>query len=117
MESTGKVDMIHVSTSTAHLLKAAGKGRWVTEREELVLAKGKGSMRTFWLNNNPNKSDNKGSSGNESTTHFDITRGDKIFSESTDMVLIKQSRLVDWIVELLSVHVKNLVCILDTCKN
>jgi Adenylate and Guanylate cyclase catalytic domain len=109
MESTGEVGRIHVSTSTAELLKAAGKGRWVTERDELVQAKGKGSMRTFWLNHSPNKSDNKGSSDNESTSPSDISQGEKLTPDPADMELIKRSRLVDWIVELLSEHIKNLV--------
>ena len=45
MESTGLRDKIQVSQETAELLFAAGKSRWVTPREEKVVAKGKGEVR------------------------------------------------------------------------
>ncbi|GKY98676.1 hypothetical protein MPSEU_000823900 [Mayamaea pseudoterrestris] len=49
MESTGQRDRVQVSEATANLLIEAGKGSWVTPREDLVSAKGKGQMQTFWL--------------------------------------------------------------------
>ena len=49
MESNGQRDRIHVSQSTADLLIKAGKADWVSPREELVKAKGKGLMQTFWV--------------------------------------------------------------------
>uniref|UniRef100_A0A7S3P6B8 Phosphodiesterase n=1 Tax=Amphora coffeiformis TaxID=265554 RepID=A0A7S3P6B8_9STRA len=49
MESTGKAGKIQVSQSTADLLNTAGKGHWIRPREEAVVAKGKGEMKTFWL--------------------------------------------------------------------
>jgi len=49
MESTGLRDRIHISQETADLLIAGGKSHWVVPREEIVVAKGKGEMRTFWL--------------------------------------------------------------------
>ena len=42
MESTGKPDHIQCSQATADLLIAAGKTHWVTPRDHLVVAKGKG---------------------------------------------------------------------------
>ena len=42
--------MIQISQETADLLKASGKSRWYTPREETIVAKGKGKIRTFWLN-------------------------------------------------------------------
>jgi class 3 adenylate cyclase len=42
IESTGLPNRIHVSQDTAELLIEASKGHWVTAREELVSAKGKG---------------------------------------------------------------------------
>ena len=41
--------MIQVSQKTANLIIAAGKEKWVTAREELVNAKGKGQLQTYWL--------------------------------------------------------------------
>jgi len=49
MESTGSRNRIQVSNETADLLKAAGKGYWVSPRKEKVKAKGKGVVETFWL--------------------------------------------------------------------
>ena len=42
MESTGQRDKIQVSQETADLLLGAGKTHWVTQREDKVIAKGKG---------------------------------------------------------------------------
>jgi hypothetical protein len=38
-----------VSVATANLLSGAGKEHWVTRREEMVVAKGKGAVVTYWL--------------------------------------------------------------------
>ena len=48
MESNGLPNKIHVSQATADLLTAGGKGFWLTQREELIEAKGKGKMQTWW---------------------------------------------------------------------
>jgi Adenylate and Guanylate cyclase catalytic domain len=48
MESTGYTNRIHVSESTAELIKAAGKGHWIHPRAERIEAKGKGSIQTYW---------------------------------------------------------------------
>jgi len=45
MESLGKKHFIHVSESTMKLLVEAGKGHWVTPREDKVVAKGKGELQ------------------------------------------------------------------------
>ena len=42
IETTGARSKIHASLETADLLIAAGKGDWVTQREDPVYAKGKG---------------------------------------------------------------------------
>jgi hypothetical protein len=49
MESNGKPGMIQCSQTTADLLISAGKGSWVTKRDEMVQAKGKGMMQTYWV--------------------------------------------------------------------
>jgi hypothetical protein len=48
MESTGLRDKIQVSQDTADPV-AAGKSKWMTTREEKVVAKGKGEMQTYWV--------------------------------------------------------------------
>jgi hypothetical protein len=49
MESTGSPGKIHVSKGTCDLICAAGKQHWLTPRPEMVTAKGKGAMQTYWL--------------------------------------------------------------------
>jgi class 3 adenylate cyclase len=49
MESTGERNRIQVSDFTADLLSQAGKGHWLIPREDVVEAKGKGMLNTFWL--------------------------------------------------------------------
>lgn len=49
MESTGITDMVQVSQETAELLAEANKGHWCEPRREEVEAKGKGSLKTFFL--------------------------------------------------------------------
>jgi class 3 adenylate cyclase len=49
MESTGQTDKIQVTQATAGLLVKSAKGHWLVQRDELVFAKGKGDMQTFWV--------------------------------------------------------------------
>lgn len=49
MESNGVGGKIHCSQATADLLIEAGKGAWLTKREDRIVAKGKGEMTTFWV--------------------------------------------------------------------
>ena len=49
MESNGHAGAIHVSEETANLVKAAGKDDWLTEREDKIIAKGKGQLTTFFV--------------------------------------------------------------------
>jgi hypothetical protein len=49
MESNGLKDRIHVSEATADELVGSGKEHWLTAREEMIEAKGKGKMQTYWV--------------------------------------------------------------------
>ena len=49
MESTGQKGRIQLSQETADLLVKAGKGSWLEERRDMVEAKGKGTLQTYWL--------------------------------------------------------------------
>jgi len=49
MESRGEPNRIQVSQDTAELLRAAGKGSWLTARDEMIDVKGKGMMVTYFL--------------------------------------------------------------------
>ena len=49
MESTGERNRIQISSTTADLLRNKhGKESWLQQREDLVEAKGKGKMQTYW---------------------------------------------------------------------
>jgi class 3 adenylate cyclase len=49
IEATGRRNKIHLSEETADLLTVAGKAHWLRRREQLVTAKGKGKLQTYWL--------------------------------------------------------------------
>lgn len=49
METTGVKGKIHLSEATAEELIKAGKGHWISPREELVQAKGKGTIQTYFV--------------------------------------------------------------------
>ena len=49
LESTGEGNRIHISASTAQLIKDAGYERWIERREGTIAPKGKGLMQTYWL--------------------------------------------------------------------
>jgi class 3 adenylate cyclase len=53
MESTGRPGMVQCSQKTADLLLKAGKVHWLTQREDVVFAKGKGDMTTYWIQIQP----------------------------------------------------------------
>lgn len=50
MESTSERNRIQISQETADILKSFAKDHWLIPRENAVTAKGKGMVRTYWLN-------------------------------------------------------------------
>lgn len=49
MESTGSRNRIHISQECRDLLADGGKNHWYEPREDTIVAKGKGAMKTYWL--------------------------------------------------------------------
>jgi class 3 adenylate cyclase len=49
IESLGVRNKIHMSQETADRITSHGKGHWCRPREDAVIAKGKGELKTFWL--------------------------------------------------------------------
>jgi hypothetical protein len=111
MESTGKPGQIQVSSSTADLLIEAGKKHWVTSRDELVTAKGKGEMQTFWVelssairrqimsvSNMSEISYTNGQPSTEKTSELI----DDVEPPVLDAKMAKSMRYVEWNVEILS---------------
>ncbi|CAB9514331.1 Receptor-type guanylate cyclase gcy [Seminavis robusta] len=68
MESNGLPGKIQASADTADVLRAGGKGAWLTERAGGVEAKGKGRVRTFWVS----PAVDPGTSGSVSTFHTNM---------------------------------------------
>jgi hypothetical protein len=100
MESTGRRGRIHISKTTADLIIAAGKGHWVKPREDIVEAKGKGTMQTYWLNPAATKGSSVASSEGAVSA--------RIYSSPVKDVG-KEERLVQWMVDMLTEHMKKIV--------
>jgi hypothetical protein len=64
----------HAFFSTADLLTKAGKGYWVKPRDDLVHAKGKGNVQTYWL---VSRSDNFSIQANRSSDDLEHELGIK----------------------------------------
>ena len=115
VESTGKKDMIHVSQETAELLIAAGKSIWLKPRDDLVAAKGKGTMQTYWLavTSSFSNAQNQAKLGgfDDSTDHMiDSANGFRVQldaeSNSPDG---KTDRLVAWHVDILQQQIMKVI--------
>lgn len=85
MESTGKKGKIQCSEQTKELLVAGGKEKWVKARDELIEAKGKGSLQTYWVERpQMSRTDSTVSSSKEEVT--EVSRTDSMVSSSKDEV-------------------------------
>ena len=118
MESTGLVGKIQVSQEIAELLYAAGKGRWLTQREDRVVAKGKGELTTYWLLYHSGEKSELTSDVDRSSddvhsddvsSYSDESAMEVIEEDEEDAVLpqyaevsAKTSRLIDWNKDLLA---------------
>jgi Adenylate and Guanylate cyclase catalytic domain len=111
IESTGERNKIHISAETAACLQALGKGNWVQERDDIITAKGKGNLQTYWLNFRPQSapSTRSGSSENDTDGRDDpqkVLEAQKTTTpQSTygnDMVVSARTvRLIEWNVDVL----------------
>ena len=111
LHSNGTPNRIQISQKTAELLIAAGKGAWLTKREELVDVKGKGLMQTYWVEpkGHPQSRASEVSEENDITTGADSP--DPIVESSMypsaqaaledDFPSSVDGRLVDWSVSVL----------------
>lgn len=117
IETSSQAGKIHVSLETAELLMEAGKKSWIQLREDVVIAKGKGALETFWLITRENKSSDFDSTGHSVSGHSmssydeDEQRDVGLEEQYTDLTLqkppkespeyLKVQRLIDWNCELL----------------
>lgn len=104
MESHGLPSKIHISRKTAEQLEREGKNHWVVERKELVSAKGKGVLKTFFAEPHSDASTSTGS------TDFSISPGtDLLEMDDLQSEIELRQRLIDWNVVLLSDLLKAVV--------
>jgi Adenylate and Guanylate cyclase catalytic domain len=115
MESTGVPNKIQISQSTADLLGDAGKARWFEPRKDMVEAKGKGFLQTYFIRMSDSEkrpapassisssdfsavsldTDGDGSNGSGGTASLGAFRDDEDRLE-------KRDRIADWTVEVLA---------------
>ena len=85
IESSGLKGKIHISEATADILTASGKGHWIVKRPEMIVAKGKGEMQTYWAD--PQTAD----ALSTTTGHSEATHAGAVGNFDEDY-----TRLVDW---------------------
>jgi class 3 adenylate cyclase len=109
IETTGAPNHIHISSDTAKLIMASGKKHWLKKRDEVVFAKGKGEMVTYWLvlrahSSGSTRSGSSNTSAGESEDlgvpmpKDDILNPDDVESPFT----AKVQRLIEWNVNVLA---------------
>ena len=111
MEHTGERGKIQISSVTADLLMEAGKSHWLKPREDLVQAKGKGLLRTYWMVGLHRSDEKSAASGvrRASTTSDDQSEEEVVNKSSLYSPLGTRNRLVEWMTELLIEHLKKIV--------
>ena len=109
VETTGMANRIHMTEQTANLLIAAGKSLWVTKRDDPVHAKGKGELKTYWLQYSA-KSRGSNVSASDESDIAETQWGSSSISAAECCDLSKHvQRLVDWNVEQLLRILKQVV--------
>jgi class 3 adenylate cyclase len=110
IESTGQRSKIHLSLETAELLKKAKKEHWLTVREDAVFAKGKGLLKTYWLDITSNTNQPEGvAGGNNAGLGLSIPGSNTTKSSTADARVNalkeenhnkRMERLITWSVEV-----------------
>ena len=105
MESNSQRNRIMVSQKTADLIVQAGKGHWLTLREDKVHAKGKGEMQCYWClprsGTTGSTTDNTLSSENDG--EHDVKQAPRATRETS------LQRLVGWNVDFFRTMLKKVV--------
>jgi len=70
MESTGHKGRIQMSAETADLLVAMGKSHLIRQREDTIVAKGKGELTTFWVALGVDRDDSLRDDGNHDSNNM-----------------------------------------------
>ena len=110
MESTGAPNRVHISQATADLVIDSGKGHWLRKRDDLIEAKGKGEIQTYWVKGKVPSSARTGSSNGSSNSFRPQANNRHQYAKQER---VRQS-LIDWQVELLSKLIKQIVALRKT---
>lgn len=105
MESTGLSGKIQCSQSTAEALTRSGKEHWLEARADLVSAKGKGIMKTFWLTAYVDRA--YSANGSHDDDEGDVLQVD--FSGKLANELLKREREIEWVSELIRDSIREIV--------
>jgi hypothetical protein len=109
MESASLPNKIQVSQKTATLVVGAGKGHWLTARKDMINAKGKGLLQTYWLDPKLSTTADSSFSGVEeqgSEAEISVAKAERkdlegeACSASAAISQEKLQRLIDWNAEL-----------------
>jgi hypothetical protein len=117
MESTGVPNLIQVTQKTANLIRDAGKGHWLVAREDLVMAKGKGMLQTYFVDPaaTPTTSvggasaEGGGSNSETLTENSDALHVMGLVSSAGNTSAAKLERLIEWNADTMKFLVKNIV--------
>mmetsp|Transcript_19262 Transcript_19262/g.45447 ORF Transcript_19262/g.45447 Transcript_19262/m.45447 type:complete len:736 (+) Transcript_19262:1260-3467(+) len=100
IEASGERSKIHISNETASLLIQMNKEHWVRERGEVVEAKGKGILKTYWLEFASESMENSSDKDESSVSgHLEVSR----------TVDKKLDRLIDWNTDVLARLIKQII--------
>lgn len=95
MESLGQVCKIQVSQSTAELLEKSGKRNWLNPRDDLVQAKGKGTMQTFWVEPTRKISSLSNNTENDNSDAEFVDKSQRLIEWSIDVLGCLLTRIVE----------------------
>jgi Adenylate and Guanylate cyclase catalytic domain len=120
MESHSKPGRIQMTEETANMLIKYGKSSWLILREDIVIAKGKGAMKTFWLNIDTGvqcsvasmAGDDSRLTLDDESTQSPSVEGRmrrKMAEEAFKLAADKKARLVSWHLETMSRLLKQIV--------
>jgi len=115
MEGTGLKGRIQVSEATAEILRRAGKESWLTRREDKVRAKGKGVLTTYWLTLKGGMHAGSSASGEDGSDSKQLPKKHSDIEKSKRRNL-KESRLIDWVADILLEHIKKVVIVHERCS-
>lgn len=116
MESSGMRGRIQISEATADLLKQSGKGAWLKIRDDKVQVKGKGNLTTYWLALVGGiVTGSSGGSIEDQVTQLQCLRPTNIDLQKRHN--LKESRLVDWVVDILLDHIRKISMVHKRCHD